>query len=297
MPWLEISIELREQQCAVFERVLLLCGAQAVTYRDAADHPVLEPTPGSAPLWPNTRLTALFPADEDVENIAERLREQLGDLPLPPLQTNCLDDEQWERKWLADFQPMLFGSRLWVCPAGANPPDKNPIIVRLDPGLAFGTGTHPTTALCLRWLDQNPLQGFKILDYGCGSGILAIAALRLGAHDAVAADLDPQALTATRQNAERNEVADRLRVIPPALLPTEEFDVVIANILAAPLIELAPRLAKRVRPGGHLVLSGLLSHQADAVRSVYGAYFKFTAPEQQDEWLLLEGERLRLVEC
>jgi ribosomal protein L11 methyltransferase len=213
-----------------------------------------------------------------------------------------LADRVWEREWLKDFRPMRFGQRLWICPGGQQPPadldlsphpssGSAPCIIHLDPGLAFGTGTHPTTALCLEWLDAVSLQGMRIIDYGCGSGILAIAALKLGAAEALAVDIDPQALTATIDNAQRNEVLDRLTVQSVNDMQNASCDVLLANILAEPLEKLAPTLAAMVDRQGHLVLSGLLRVQAERVAAHYAPWFDMAAPAVHDEWVRLEGVR------
>jgi ribosomal protein L11 methyltransferase len=201
----------------------------------------------------------------------------------------------WEREWLKDFHPMRFGQRLWICPGGQrpalDPAAAAPCLIELDPGLAFGTGTHPTTALCLEWLDGATLQDRFVVDYGCGSGVLAIAALKLGACAALAIDIDPQALLATRENAARNDVSERLIVGGPDEAQRAPAEVLLANILAEPLLELAPALAERVAAGGAVVLSGILQRQAAPVASRYAAWFDMRPATVRDDWALLYGVR------
>jgi len=288
------------------EAALFAAGALSVTLEDAADHPILEPPPGATPLWPDVRVKALFESGCDRERIRTLLQEQLGPAA-PDGSFESIADRAWEREWLKDFKPMRFGRRLWICPGGMRPPpaaQAEAVEIQLDPGLAFGTGTHPTTALCLEWLDGQPLQGKALIDYGCGSGILAVAALKLGARHAVGVDIDPQALTASLANARRNGVEDRLRLraapgephahTHPHSQSDVEFepaDILVANILAAPLEELARKFASLVEPGGHLVLSGLLEPQATAVASRYTAWFDMHPPAARDQWIRLTGIR------
>jgi ribosomal protein L11 methyltransferase len=252
---------------------------------DAADAPIFEPPLNTTPLWPKVRISVLFPETADRTEILHAI----GDIPAGHAFAE-IADRAWEREWLADFRPMCFGTRLWICPHEQNVAATGAVVVRLDPGLAFGTGTHPTTAMCLQWLDGAQLNGQQVIDYGCGSGILAIAAVKLGARRVLAVDHDPQALLATRENAERNGVERQIEVLTPdAALP--QVDVLLANILALPLIELAPLFQKRVRPGGHLVLSGILAEQADAVGAAYVEWFRMEAPTCRDEWVRLHGVR------
>ncbi len=310
MPFLQLSLDIGPRNPEPYEDALFELGALSVTLLDAADDPVLEPAPGATPLWPTIVVRAVFAADAD----ADQLRAALGSVHgLDPLlialtaRFESLADRVWEREWLKDFKPMRFGRRLWVCPGGQRPdaeaigPDADVVLLELDPGLAFGTGTHATTALCLEWLDSGAatgndgggpwLAGADVIDYGCGSGILAIAALRLGARRAVAMDIDPQALRATRENAERNGVPDRIRVTADREAGQAEVDVLLANILAGPLVELAPLLAARTRVGGRIALSGLLVEQADAVTAAYRPWFDVGLTRERDGWGLLTGCR------
>jgi ribosomal protein L11 methyltransferase len=268
-------------------------GAVSVTFEDAADQPLFEPKPGETPVWDATRVTALFEADADLDAVHAEMLRQAGDALLGNWREEVLADRAWERVWLEHFRPMRFGARLWIIPSGYPEPEQaDAVPIHLDPGLAFGTGTHATTALCLEWLDGHDPAGQVVLDYGCGSGILAVAALALGAAEAHGVDIDPQALTASRDNGAKNGVAERLHLYAPRELPADfRADVLLANILANPLVELAPRLAGQVRPGGWIVLSGLLREQAEKVAAAYRPYFQWEPPAFRDEWVRLSGRR------
>lgn len=295
MPWLQISLDIAQDQAPLIEAALENAGALAVTLGDAGDDPQIEPPPGAMPLWQGVRLTALFADDAEGRAQVEGLAAALAPQVLTPPSIEEIADRAWERVWLDEFKPTRFGRRLWVCPRGQAPepgetgPDT--VIVELDPGLAFGTGHHATTALCLELLDAADLAGKTVLDYGCGSGILAIAALRLGAARAVAVDHDPQALEATRSNASENGVADRLQVLAPDDLPPMRADVLLANILSSTLVELAPRLTELVAPGGVLALSGILNDQAEQVAAVYRQDFDLEPPRAREDWTLIAGRR------
>lgn len=287
MAWLQLTVEAQADDAEAVEQWLNEWGALAVTFEDAADNPLFEPPLNTTPLWQTTRITGLFAEETD----AEMLRRQ-ADRHLPASTLARVEDQDWVRVWLTDFQPMRFGQHLWICPAGLPAPDPQAIRIDLDPGLAFGTGTHPTTALCLTWLDQQRehLTGRTVLDYGCGSGVLAIAALKLGAARASGNDIDPQALIASRDNAEKNQVD--LTLFPADQTPAESFDLVVANILANPLIALAPVISQHVAPGGDLVLSGILETQVEAVRAAYDAEFTWQKTAIQAGWARLWGQRL-----
>jgi ribosomal protein L11 methyltransferase len=292
MPWIQAHLTTRKALAPVIELLFEHLGAVSVTLSDAADEALLEPAPGESPLWQQTRISGLFPGDTDMQ----RLHSQIGEAAQPgacgDLQLERLQDRSWERVWLENFHPLRFGRRLWVCPAGQRPPlHANDVVVDLDPGLAFGTGTHQTTALCLGWLDSADLRGKTVIDFGCGSGILAIAALKLGAAQVVAVDHDPQALYATRDNAEKNAVLEQLQIRHSKQLPDIRADLLLANILAGTLIELEPLLADHCRGGGTILLSGILEEQQQAVADAYTGDFQITASETRDEWLLLEARR------
>ena len=265
-------------------------GALSVSLDDAGDQPLFEPPPGETPLWNLTRVTGLFEEEAVPEGLEQFARLVFG-AQIVGWSDSTLDDQVWERAWMAHFQPMQFGKRLWICPSGYEPPEPSAVNILLDPGLAFGTGTHPTTALCLRWLDSLSFDGETVLDFGCGSGILAVAALRLGASEAIGIDIDPQALIATRDNALKNGVEDRLRCLEPTANASQVCDVVVANILAGPLVELSSRILGHLKPGGKLALSGILEDQAASVRSAYEALVTFEPDEILDGWVILKGTR------
>lgn len=286
MAYLQVELELSAAECEVVETALEAAGALAVTFSDPGDDPVLEPGVGETPLWERVRLTALFAADTSPEHVFSALGAYAEGARL-----QSLEDRAWERAWLDTFHPMQFGERLWVCPTTMDPPDPKAINLRLDPGLAFGTGTHPTTALCLRWLDGHVAPGQRVIDYGCGSGVLAIAALLLGARECIGIDNDPQALRASAENAARNGVSERLLLWSADEAPPPSADGVVANILASTLIELAPRLTDAVKPGGWLALSGILEWQVEDVARAYEAAFDLAPPEVEEGWILLTGRR------
>jgi ribosomal protein L11 methyltransferase len=290
MPYHQLVLELPGRDLARAEAACTRVGAVAVLLADAGDEPLLEPAPGETPVWTAVRLRALLAQSADPELAATTLAVVLG-LPPAAIGIERLEDRAWEREWLKDFRPMRFGRRLWVAPAGQRPDGPSPVVVELDPGLAFGTGTHATTALCLEWLDGNIRGGERVLDYGCGSGILAIAALKLGAASAVACDIDPQALTATRDNATRNGLGADIEIAPEPAAVSGRFEIVLANILAGPLIELAARLGALTVPGGAIVLSGLLARQAGEVAGAYRPWFDIAPAAERDGWALLAGRR------
>ena len=263
-------------------------GAQAVTYMDAQDNPVYEPLPGETKLWGETLVTGLFDAEVDPAPIIAFFQRHFG--KQMPYKVEQLEDKDWVREWMDHFHPMQFGERLWICPSWRDVPDPDAVNVMLDPGLAFGTGTHPTTALCLQWLDGVDLVGKTVVDFGCGSGILAIAALKLGAARVIGIDIDPQAIQASRDNAERNGVADQLELFLPEDQPKGlQADLLVANILAGPLRELAPLMNELVRPGGLLALSGVLETQAVELEQIYGQWFDMDPTAVREEWCRLSG--------
>ncbi len=297
MTFYEIEFPLAALNSETVEAALLEIGASSITFVDRGDEPVLEPLPGEVRLWSDTLVRALFQETSDVDSLhAARQLDQLATVLGPHItqtaRVRAVADREWERVWLTDWKSMRFGRRLWVCPTAAQdlPPEPPAVIVRLDPGLAFGTGTHPTTALCLQILDSLPVSGRKVIDYGCGSGILGIAALKLGAAHVWAVDLDPQALLATRDNAIRNGVSSSIDVqgIEQALQPAY---CVLANILAGPLIELAPKLTAACEPGGYLLLSGLLKTQAYAVKAAYSSAFDMVQVVERDDWCCIYARR------
>jgi ribosomal protein L11 methyltransferase len=291
MAWDQYVIETAAADLEELERTLLDCGALAVSLEDAGDAPILEPGPGETPLWPRMRVRALYESGTAPADLLERLGGMLsGDATAA---CEPLADTDWSRAWLEHARPLWFGNRLCVTPAELAPRD-GPVgaaIVVVEPGLAFGTGSHPSTAQCLEWLAGADLAGARVLDYGCGSGVLAIAACRLGARRATAVDIDPQARAACLENAGRNGFASRISVIAPEQLAACGYDVVVANILARPLVALAPVLSTLVREGGRIVLAGLLADQADDVRRAYAARFELDPVGQHAEWAALAGTR------
>ena len=278
------------------ETVFSRHGAQAVTLTDAGGEPVFEPLPGETPLWPDSRITGLFSATTDFDSLKVDLLKSFDLDSLPPHRVEVLSDRPWEREWLKRFAPICFGDRLWVSPDGFEIDAEEAVVVRLDPGLAFGTGTHPTTALVLRWLDGVELAGKTVLDYGCGSGVLAIAALMLGAKSASAYDHDPQAIVASRENARKNAVSDRLFVTQAVAELDGAFDIVVANILAEPLVQHAGEISESVVRGGALALSGILAEQAESVMEAYREQIDFELPAvdrtTEHRWVRLAGRRI-----
>lgn len=297
MPWLELSLTIRAEQQPRVEEALDDLGALSVTLQDAdAETPdeqaIFEPGVGELPLWPTITLQALFEEGTDRRGLGEALGDLLPWLEPDHIQFRDVADEDWERAWMDQFKPMPFGRRLWIYPWNIEPPaDEDIVVVRLDPGLAFGSGTHPTTALCLAWLDSLDLKGKSVIDFGCGSGILAIAALKLGAASAVGVDNDPQALTASADNAERNDVADRLALFLPEDLVASPADVFIANILAGPLGELAPTFAAAAKPGAPFAISGILQGQEDELLARYAEWFEELRVDTQEDWVRISGKR------
>lgn len=294
MAWVELHICTTAKHADKIGHQLTAYGAQALTMQDAGDVPVFGGAFNRTPaLWPETKLTGLFDDQQDLTPLTDYLAEEQAAGHLQTFTVSALPDEDWERRCLDSFQPLCFGKRLWVCPSWQEPPDPNAVNVILDPGLAFGTGTHPTTSVILDWLDENIQSGETLIDYGCGSGILAIAALKLGARHAIAVDLDPKALTATLDNAELNQIpTNRLKICSATdFNPTEKVDLIVANILAQPLIQLAPVLAGYVKNQGIILLSGILNAQTAEISKIYNKFFHMEVPVSKEEWSLLKGIR------
>ena len=287
--YVELSFELGRLDPERAEDACFACGATSVTFVDSRDDPILEPLPGEFRLWPATRLQALFIAEES-DRLVAVLSESLGIAPTL-IEARKVEDRIWEREWLKDFHAMRFGRRLWICPHHETVSDPEAVVVKMDPGLAFGTGTHPTTALCLEWLDRNVLARTRVIDYGCGSGVLAVASVKLGAAEAHCFDIDPQALIATRDNAEANAVADRVILHSSTESLPNGVDILLSNILSGPLCELAPRFAGLVRPGGDLVLAGLMEAEALDVTRAHDACFDMAPFGQREGWVGLCGRR------
>lgn len=292
MAWLQLRLNSTAQLAEQISDYLTDIGAVSVTFMDSQDTPIFEPLPGETRLWGNTDIMALFDAETDMQHIVEMLHQENILTENAAYKVEQIEDKDWEREWMDNFHPMQFGKRLWICPSWRDVPDENAVNVMLDPGLAFGTGTHPTTALCLEWLDSLDLQGKTVIDFGCGSGILAIAALKLGAKSAVGIDIDPQAIIASRNNAEQNGVSDRLQVFLAEQKPENlQADVVVANILAGPLKELAPIINQLVKPNGVLGLSGILETQAEAVTAAYRSDFALDPVAVREEWCRITGQK------
>ena len=291
MPWVQVRLAITPEQAPTYEDALLEVGAVSVTFMDAEDQPIFEPDLGTTPLWTHTHLLALFEDGTDETALLAHLQLLTGG-ELPQHQVEIVEDQDWERSWMDNFKPMRFGRRLWIVPSWHEAPEPEAVNLLLDPGLAFGTGTHPTTALCLEWLDGQELAGDTVLDFGCGSGILAIAALLLGAKRALGTDIDPQALEASRDNATRNGIDPALfPVYLPTDLPAGQADVVVANILAGPLVSLAGQLTSLVKPGGRLALSGILAEQAEEVRAAYADAFELEPTAEREGWVRISGRR------
>lgn len=271
------------------EALLELAGAESLSLGDAADNPILEPGPNETPLWPAVQMSALFSETADLDEIRTLVERSCASAHA--FEPATLDDDAWRAAAQRGIPARRFGTRLWLAPAADADVPKGLVGVRLNMGLAFGTGEHATTALCLEWLDAHLARGAAVLDYGCGSGVLALAALALGASRAWAVDNDSQALTATRANARLNTCEDRLFVGAPESLPPLRVDVVLANILAGPLISLAPTFARQLAPGGHVVLSGILARQAAGVAAAYEPWFEHIASTERDGWTRLDGTR------
>jgi ribosomal protein L11 methyltransferase len=302
MPYLELSFELERLDPDAAQAACFDSGALSITLTHASDSPgasahaatpgaVLEPGPGEVRLWSRTRLQALFAAEDAGTALLLSVARALG-LEPARLQVRTVADRIWEREWLQDFHALRFGRRLWVCPRHeAAEPASDAVVVRLDPGLAFGTGTHPSTALCLEWLEAQVLDGRELIDYGCGSGVLAISALKLGARRAYAFDIDPQALLATRENAADNGVEQRLELCESDAQLPRARDLLVANILSEILLPLAPAMAALVASGGTALLAGILPAQQPEVAAVYSAWFDMQRYAQRDGWVALCGQR------
>jgi ribosomal protein L11 methyltransferase len=292
MPWIEFSLVAQRDSVERVERALDDVGALSVTLLDAEDHPILEPAAGETPVWPHVVVTALFDADADQHGLFDALQLLIPWLTPEKITVRDVADADWTRAWMDQFKPMKFGRRTFIYPWNIEPEEVDEaVIVRLDPGLAFGTGTHATTALCLEWLDGLDLVGKTVLDFGCGSGILAIAALKLGAARAIGIDNDPQALIASSDNAERNAVADRLSLYTPEETPDLKADVVVANILASALVALEPVLANLSTAAAPIALSGILLGQEDEVVQAYAGDFDALTVATQEDWVRVSGLR------
>ncbi|HIG40094.1 MAG: 50S ribosomal protein L11 methyltransferase [bacterium] len=285
MDWKSLAVRTDSGHLRGLEDLFWRTGAVSVTLVDAQDNPIFEPGPGEIPVWDKVTATGLYEEKIDVEVIRQSMKEAGFEL----LYVESLGDRVWEREWLTRFKPMQFGQRLWVCPTGHKVSESGAVVMGLDPGLAFGTGTHATTKMCLEWLDRSIKPGMKVVDFGSGSGILGIASLLLGASSVVAVDNDPQALVASRDNAKRNAVDSRLQVCLPSDIKPEKFDVVVANILAQPLIDLAGQLIDMMKPQANLLLSGIMESQSNSVKQAYP--LQFVGEEIDDGWVCLHARK------
>ncbi len=298
MPWIQLTLQTNKANNDKAEQALFDAGALSVTFRDAEDNPVLEPLPGETPLWDEIILTGLFEADINTAALTSKIKIQLGEQT--SLKLEALEDKDWVRAWMDDYKPMQFGKRLWVCPKHLPPPQPDAVNLMLDPGLAFGTGTHPTTALCLEWLDSiESLSNKQVLDFGCGSGVLAIGALMLGAKHCDATDIDPQAIIASKNNAIENHVAEKLDLYLPSDMPDsqlyENYDIVLANILAGPLTTLAEQLANYCKADGYIVLSGILETQSEKIIQAYSPWFNMQPITVKGDWIRITGKKLKVA--
>ncbi len=289
MAWIQFIFDCTPDVADHLSDLLSECGASAVTLQDNADQAIYEPEIGTTPLWASTNVIALFDATTDTATIINLLGTLLAPTAVPKYRIEAVEDKDWVREWMDNFKPISFGEKLWICPSWHTPPQANAINIMLDPGLAFGTGTHPTTALCLNWLDQAALKEKTVIDYGCGSGILAIAAALLGAQKVIGVDTDPQALEATQANAKRNGV--EIDTYLPDDCPAISCDVLLANILAGPLQSLVERLATLCKPSASIVLSGILDEQAADVSQHYQPWFDMQPAVLKDEWVRIVGQR------
>ncbi|MDH3387147.1 MAG: 50S ribosomal protein L11 methyltransferase [Gammaproteobacteria bacterium] len=293
MAWWQFSLDCRASELEQVEHLMQELGASSISLCDAADEPIYEPLPGTTPVWENSVLTATFGAESDPEILYRRIAGALPDRVVASIRRHRLEDEDWEQAYKRHFKPIQCAPGLWIVPSWAQPPDPGATVINLDPGLAFGTGSHPTTALCLAWLAAHDVSGLRVIDYGCGSGILAIAACKLGAHEVVALDIDAQALRACAANIDANGIdAGRVRICLPEAMEQHPADLLIANILAGPLIELAPRLAGLVKAGGRILLSGILNSQLEDIQLRYRPYFDLDPARSIEDWACIGGKRV-----
>ncbi len=298
MSWQQLIVRTDDRHSDIISDILTENGSHAVTIQDAEDQPIFEPLPATLPLWSQLKITGLYSASKNLQPIIDHIYIAIAHKPF--CKVEILEDKDWIRAWMDNFKPVQFGRKLWICPSWHQVPDQNAVNISLDPGLAFGTGTHPTTALCLRWLDSysdtHPIQQQKFIDYGCGSGILSVAALMLGASVVYAVDIDPQAIQASTDNAIKNSQQDKLFTYLPEQFHKQhqnlQSDVLIANILSDPLLELAEIFSAKVKSGGKIVLSGILAEQEQKIRLKYQQWFKIEETEQEQDWIRISGQKI-----
>ena len=292
MAWIQINAVVSEALAEPLSDAFLEANAASVTFEDAKDQPIFEPDLGTTPVWSSTKVIGLFDAEIDSQGVIHFLTQLLPSVQKDSYKVEVLEDKDWVRAWMNQFKPMQFGERLWIIPSWSEPPQKDAVNLMLDPGMAFGTGTHPTTSLCLQWLDKQAPKDLTVIDYGCGSGILALAAQKLGAKSVAGTDIDPQAITASKQNAERNNEEIPFNLVED--FNSEPVDLLVANILAGPLKELATEFDRLLKPGGTLVLSGLLATQSEGLIEHYQQLgIQLDNQETQDEWGLLSGQKVK----
>lgn len=292
MTWWQFSLNCQASELEQVEDLLLQLGALSLSIADAGDEPIYEPPPGSTPLWRESVLTATFDAGSDAKTLMHQISSELPAHMAASLRQHGLEERDWEEAYKKHFQPIQCAPDLWIVPSWCEPPEPRATIIELDPGLAFGTGSHPTTALCLAWLAANPPRGNQVIDYGCGSGILAIAALKLGARTVIAVDIDVQALSASEANLRANGIdAGSVQIGYPQDMADQPTDLLIANILAGPLVELAPRFAAMVKPGGQILLSGILKSQLEDIQLAYRTDFRLAQAETIADWACVSGTR------
>lgn len=292
MAWIQINAVVSEALAEPLSDAFLEANAASVTFEDAKDQPIFEPDLGTTPVWSSTKVIGLFDAEIDSQGVIHFLTQLLPSVQKDSYKVEVLEDKDWIRAWMDQFKPMQFGKRLWIIPSWSEPPQKDAVNLMLDPGMAFGTGTHPTTSLCLQWLDKQAPKDLTVIDYGCGSGILALAAQKLGAKSVAGTDIDPQAITASKQNAERNNEEIPFNLVED--FNSEPVDLLVANILAGPLKELATEFDRLLKPGGTLVLSGLLATQSEGLIEHYQQLgIQLDNQETQDEWGLLSGQKVK----
>lgn len=293
MAWLQITFTLHADKVDTLSSVLENIGAASVTFQDAQDQPIYEPELNTTPLWQQTEVVALFEQTDALDTILKQIEQEFGSVPTQ--RNEVIEDQDWTRAWMDEFQPMRFGKRTWICPSWHTPPEPDDVNILLDPGMAFGTGTHETTALCLEWLDLNAdlIQDKVLIDYGCGSGILAIAALKLGAKQVWCTDIDPQALMATRENAQNNGVEAGIELCLADEFTPFQADGLLANILANPLMTLAESFSHYTKPDAPLVLSGILNSQTEAVIESYQPYFVIDEVATKNDWCRIAAHRVR----
>jgi len=289
MSWTQIKLQTTSDRCDFVESLLLECGACAVTIQDALDHPIYEPAHGTEPLWEQIILTGLFDASLSIDEIVIGLNTQ-GEDTFTVNHIDIIDDKQWDKEWTKHFHPIQFREKLWICPSWIEPPDPKGLNLKIDPGLAFGTGSHPTTALCIEWLANHDIEGLQLIDYGCGSGILGLAGTLLGAKHCVSIDTDQQALDSTIINTQKNNIPDsQLQTYLPENAPQIKADIVISNILANTLIDLCEHLSSYQNSNGIILLSGILKSQVEEVSIAYHEWYSIKSVTTRDEWACIHG--------